>query len=100
MLNLKLFVHNFFNWIDDFLEPLIEKGTSAEDFDGLTFENGMLTGSDERFIRDVLGEHVCPKFMLNLVSTLPLPTSANDNKAPEATSETETADTVESDKAE
>jgi len=85
---------------DDFLEPLIEKGTSAEDFDGLTFENGMLIGPDERFIREVLGEHVCPKFMLNLVSTLPLPTSANDNKAPEATSETETADTVESDKAE
>ena len=65
---------------DDFLEPLIAKGTSDEDFDGLTFENSMLIGPDERFIREVLGEHVCPKFLLNLVSTIPLPAPANDNE--------------------
>ena len=63
---------------DDFLDPLIAKGTSAEDFDGLTFENNMLIGPDEKFIREVLGEHVCPKFLLNLMSTLPIP--ANDNE--------------------
>lgn len=84
---------------DDFLEPLIAKGTLEEDFDGLTFENGMLIGSDERFIRTVLGEHVCPKFLLNLVSTMPLP--ANDNMVPEETKATsEPTDMVESDKAE
>lgn len=70
---------------DDFLEPLIAKGTSDEDFDGLTFKNSMLIGPDERFIREVLGEHVCPKFLLNLVSTMPLPAPANDNTAPEET---------------
>ena len=85
---------------DDFLEPLIEKGTSDEDFDGLTFENGMLIGPDEKFIRKVLGEHVCPKFLLNLVSTMPLPTPANDNTTQVETLETETADMVESDKSE
>lgn len=65
---------------DDFLEPLIAKGTSDEDFDGLTFKNSMLISPDERFIREVLGEHVCPKFLLNLVSTIPLPAPANDNE--------------------
>ena len=40
----------------------------------------MLIGPDERFIREVLGEHVCPKFLLNLVSTIPLPAPANDNE--------------------
>ena len=80
---------------DDFLEPLIAKGTSEEDFDGLTFENGMLIGKDEKFIRDTLGEHVCPKFLLNLVSTMPLPTPANENTAPEEKAETSEAEKAE-----
>lgn len=80
---------------DDFLEPLIAKGTSDEDFDGLTFENGMLIGPDEKFIREVLGEHVCPKFLLNLVSTMPLPTPANENTAPEEKAETSEAEKAE-----
>lgn len=63
----------------NFLEPLDAPGADEEDFNGLTWENGMLTGGDEQFIRTVLGEHVCPKFMLNLMSTMPVP--ANDNKA-------------------
>lgn len=63
---------------DDFLEPLNTPKTSEDDFDGLTWENAMLTKPDEHFIREALGEHVCPKFMLNLMSTLPIP--ANDNK--------------------
>ena len=66
---------------DDFLEPLIAKGSSEEDFDGLTFENNMLIGPDEKFVREVLGEHVCPKFFLNLMTTLPLPAPANDNES-------------------
>ena len=66
---------------DDFLEPLIAKGSSEEDFDGLTFENNMLIGPDEKFVREVLGEHVCPKFFLNLVTTLPLLAPANDNES-------------------
>lgn len=63
----------------DFLEPLNAPKSDEEDFDGLTWENGMLTSPDEHFVREVLGEHVCPKFMLNIMSTLPVPT--NDNKA-------------------
>lgn len=62
----------------DFLEPLNAPKSDEEDFDGLTWENGMLTSPDEHFVREVLGEHVCPKFMLNIMSTLPVPT--NDNK--------------------
>ena len=62
----------------DFLEPLNAPKSDEEDFDGLTWENGMLTSPDEHFVREVLGEHVCPKFMLNIMSTLPIP--ANDNK--------------------
>ena len=64
---------------DDFLEPLNAPKTSEDDFDSLTWENAMLTKPDEHFIREVLGEHVCPKFMLNLMSTLPIP--SNDNKS-------------------
>ena len=41
----------------------------------------MLIGPDEKFVREVLGEHVCPKFFLNLVTTLPLPAPANDNES-------------------
>lgn len=78
----------------DFLEPLCEKGTSEDDFDGLTWENGMLIGRDESFIRTVLGEHVCPKFMLNIVSTLPIP--ANDNEP--QVKETKTADDSQTEK--
>lgn len=62
----------------DFLEPLNVPKSDEEDFDGLTWENGMLTSPDEHFVREVLGEHVCPKFMRNIMSTLPVPT--NDNK--------------------
>lgn len=65
----------------DFLEPLNAPKTSDDDFDGLTWENNMLIGSDEHFVREVLGEHVCPRFMLNIMSTLPIP--ANDNTASE-----------------
>ena len=61
----------------DFLEPLNAPEADKEDFDGLTWENDKLISTDEHFIREVLGEHVCPKFMLNIVSTLPVP--ANDN---------------------
>lgn len=64
---------------DEFLNPLNAPGSSEEDFDGLTWENGQLVNPDEAFIRGTLGEHVCPKFMLNIMSTLPLP--ANDNEA-------------------
>lgn len=64
---------------EDFLEPLNKPRANEEDFDGLTWENGMLISPDEHFVREVLGEHVCPKFMLNLMSTMPVP--ANDNKA-------------------
>lgn len=60
----------------DFLEQLNAPGTDKEDFDGLTWENGKLISTDEHFVREVLGEHVCPKFMLNIMSTLPVP--AND----------------------
>ena len=63
----------------DFLEPLNAPGVDEEDFDGLTWKNGMLISPDEHFVREVLGEHVCPKFMLNIMSTLPVP--ANDNEA-------------------
>lgn len=63
----------------DFLEPLNAPKSDEEDFDGLTWENGMLTSPDEHFVREVLGEHVCPKFMRNIMSTLPVPT--NDDKA-------------------
>ena len=63
----------------DFLEPLNAPKSDEEDFDGLIWENGMLTSPDEHFVREVLGEHVCPKFMRNIMSTLPVPT--NDNKA-------------------
>lgn len=66
---------------DDFLNPLNAPKSDEEDFDGLTWENDKLTSSDEHFIREVLGEHVCPKFMLNIMSTLPV--QANDNKASE-----------------
>ena len=64
---------------DNFLDPLNASRSSKEDFDGLTWENGKLVNPDEAFIRGALGEHVCPKFMLNIMSTLPLP--ANDNEA-------------------
>ena len=64
---------------EDFLEPLNKPRANEEDFDALTWENGMLISPDEHFVREVLGEHVCPKFMLNLMSTMPVP--ANDNKA-------------------
>lgn len=64
---------------DDFLEPLNTPKASEDDFDGLTWENAMLSKPDEHFIREVLGEHVCPKFMLNIMSTLPIP--ANNNKS-------------------
>lgn len=45
---------------DDFLEPL-----------DLPMENGMLSNSDESFVRDCLGEHFCPLHLKALLSTLP-----------------------------
>ncbi len=65
----------------DFLNPLNAPKSDEEDFDGLAWKNSKLTSPDEHFIREVLGEHVCPKFMLNIMSTLPVP--ANDNTASE-----------------
>ena len=65
----------------DFLEPLNAPKSNEDDFDSLTWENNMLIKPDEHFVREVLGEHVCPKFMLNIMSTLPI--SANDNTASE-----------------
>ncbi|MBR1373224.1 DNA cytosine methyltransferase [bacterium] len=85
---------------DDFLEPLDAPKTSEEDFDGLTWESGMLISRDEDFIREVLGEHICPKFMLNLVSTMPLPTPANDNATPEEITEESKEETTEVEKEE
>lgn len=64
---------------ENFLDPLNKPRANEEDFDALTWENGMLISPDEHFVREVLGEHVCPKFMLNLMSTMPVP--ANDNTA-------------------
>lgn len=62
----------------DFLEPLNAPGIDEEDFDGLTWENDMLTSPDEDFIREVLGEHVCPKLYNALMTTLPLPANSNN----------------------
>lgn len=53
-------------------------GIDEEDFDGLTWENDMLTSPDEDFIREVLGEHVCPKLYNALMTTLPLPANSNN----------------------
>ena len=61
----------------DFLEPLDTPGNSDDDFEVLTWQDKMLTSKDERFIRTVLGEHVCPKLYMDLMTTLPIP--ANDN---------------------
>lgn len=38
----------------------------------------MLTSPDEDFIREVLGEHVCPKLYNALMTTLPLPANSNN----------------------
>lgn len=62
----------------DFLEPLNAPKSDEEDFDGLTWENGMLIGPDEHFVREVLGEHVCPKLYNALMTTLPLPANSNN----------------------
>ena len=55
----------------DFLDPLLAPQASKDDFEGLHWKNGMLTPKDEDNIRDALGEHVCPKMMLALLSTFP-----------------------------
>lgn len=46
---------------EDFLEPL-----------DLATKNGMLSEKDDSFIREVLGEHVCPKMYNALITTIPL----------------------------
>ena len=46
---------------EDFLEPL-----------DLATKNGMLSEKDDSFIREVLGEHVCPKMYNALMTTIPL----------------------------
>ena len=55
----------------DFLNPLLAPQASKDDFEGLHWRNGMLTPKDEDNVRDALGEHVCPKMMLALLSTFP-----------------------------
>ncbi len=64
---------------DTFLDPLdapakkLPNGeVDKEDFDGLNWEKGRLTPADERFIRDALGEHVCPRLLVKLMSTMPV----------------------------
>ncbi len=64
---------------DTFLDPLdapakklLNGEVDNDDFDGLTWENGRLVSADEKFIRTVLGEHVCPRTMLTLLSTMPI----------------------------
>ena len=44
---------------------------SQDNFEGLHWKNGILTSKDEYNVRDALGEHVCPKMMLALLSTFP-----------------------------
>ena len=55
----------------DFLDPLLAPKAFDDDFEGLHWENCMLTSTDEKEVRDALGEHVCPKMMLALLSTFP-----------------------------
>ena len=55
----------------DFLNPLLAPQASKDDFEGLHWRNGMLTPKDEDNVRDALGEHVCLKMMLALLSTFP-----------------------------
>lgn len=62
------------------LVPLVDLFFALEDFDGLTWENNMLIGSYEYFVRKVLGQHICPKFMLNIMSTFPIPANNKASK--------------------
>lgn len=55
----------------DFLDPLLPPKASQDDFEGLHWKDGMLSPKDEDNVRDALGEHVCPKMMLALLSTFP-----------------------------
>ena len=55
----------------DYLDPLLAPQASKDDFEGLHWINGMLIPKDEDNVRDALGEHVCPKMMLALLSTFP-----------------------------
>ena len=55
----------------DFLDPLLAPKAFEDDFEGLQWGNGMLISTDEHLVRKELGEHVCPKMMLALLSTFP-----------------------------
>lgn len=55
----------------DFLDPLLVPKGFDGDFEGLHWKNGMLISNDESLVRKALGEHVCPKMMLALLSTFP-----------------------------
>ena len=55
----------------DFLDPLLAPKAFEDDFEGLHWKGGMLTAKDEENVRESLGEHVCPKMMLALLSTFP-----------------------------
>lgn len=55
----------------DFLDPLLAPKGFDGDFEGLHWKNGMLISNDESLVRKALGEHVCPKMMLALLSTFP-----------------------------
>lgn len=61
-------------------------------------ENGMLDEKVENSLRKAIGQHFCAPHVRALMTSLPIP--ANDNITQTATSETETADMVESDNAE
>ncbi|MBE6455298.1 MAG: DNA cytosine methyltransferase [Alphaproteobacteria bacterium] len=55
----------------DFLDPLLPPKAFDDDFESLHWKDSMLTSKDEDNVRDALGEHVCPKMMLVLLSTFP-----------------------------
>ncbi len=55
----------------DFLDPLLAPKAFDDDFEGLRWKNSMLISKDENLVREALGEHVCPKMMLALLSTFP-----------------------------
>ncbi len=84
------------------LRELIRISACRDDFlDALDLprdENGMLDEKVENSLRKAIGQHFCAPHVRALMTSLPIP--ANDNITQTATSETETADTVESDKAE
>ncbi|MBP5343829.1 MAG: DNA cytosine methyltransferase [Alphaproteobacteria bacterium] len=64
----------------DFLDPLLAPKAFEGDFEGLQWENGMLISKDEHLVREALGEHVCPKMMLALLSTFPGDKIATEEK--------------------